>query len=194
MKNILSFLLALVSVSVYAQDTNPPPIYYSFVYALPAQPPVPTNLYSPSYYVQDTNQNNPTIDFPLPSTNWVWFYQTNWDTYNSSSNTQFFAQQWFNSQSNPSHDARYTNSPLWTAAFISGAQNYRSIIRAYQGVGSETNAVVTPQTISTFLGQNPAFVATPSNVVNMLSEALFAPSLLQWGDATTAKFPWRLIP
>lgn len=187
-----------MSLSALAQtnvlNTNLPPTYYTFVYAIPALPPEPTNLFSSSYYVSDTNSSNPLIDFPLISTNWQWFYESNWNAYNAQSNVQFSAQQWFNNQQNPSHDGRYTNSTLWTASFISGAQNYRSIIRAYSGVGAETNAVVTPQTISTFLGQNPGFVSTASNVVNMLSEALFAPSLLQWGDATTALFPWRLIP
>ena len=101
---------------------------------------------------------------------------------------------------NPSFDGRYTNSSAWSASFIINAQNYRSIIRAYTGTGSETNAVVTAQTIYTFLSQNPSFISGAggsTNVANMLIEAGIAPSFLQWGDATTAIF-WRnagrLIP
>lgn len=90
-------------------------------------------------------------------------------------------------------DAAMTNSPAWTTNFVNNCKMFRTILRAFGT--TETNAVVTSETMSTWLA---AYAMTNTITPQLTSQFIFMgqqyPQILQFGSSTTATFPWRLIP
>ena len=98
----------MMAGSVMAQtnsvSTNAPVPTYNFVYALPAVPPEPTNLFQTARYIISTNAVDPTQDTStnnvLP-TGYVWFPASTWEAQCVSSNQQFWANSWAANPINP---------------------------------------------------------------------------------------------
>lgn len=84
----------------------------------------------------------------------------------------------------------YTNA--WTPSFVANCKVFRTILRAFGT--TETNAVVDGTTMSGWLA---AYAQTNTITPQLVSQFLFMgqmyPQLLQY-SATTAVFPWFLIP
>lgn len=90
-------------------------------------------------------------------------------------------------------DAAITNSPAWTTNFVNSCKTFRSILRAFGT--TETNAVVTADTMSTWLSAYAMTnIITPQLTAQFIFMGQMYPQILQFGSATTAAFPWRLIP
>lgn len=85
-------------------------------------------------------------------------------------------------------DATITNSIYWTPDFVITLQQYRSIMRAYQGPSGETN-IVNAVTISKFLGQNPTWYAG-TNASNMTLEFITANNVLTYYPWYTNTMQW----
>jgi len=88
--------------------------------------------------------------------------------------------------------ASITNSPLWTPGFISVLQSYRSLIRAYDGFGAESNAVVSLTTSEGYFATNQPFIQVATNVFNAAYLNDIAARLTSLpGITNTAQF-WQL--
>lgn len=103
-----------------------------------------------------------------------------------------------------STDYQFTNSPLWTAPFIDDCQTFRSLIRAYQGFGAESNANVTVQTSLKYAVTNITFIKSTNylsditNAVNTMMEVFISKEMLVFPGITNTPQFWNeaghLIP
>jgi len=92
----------------------------------------------------------------------------------------------FNTTYSPAQ--QITNSIYWNADFIAALQQYRNVMRAYQGPYGETN-IVSAVTIAKFLGQNPTwYVGT--NASNMTLEYVVANDILVKFPQYTNTMQW----
>lgn len=89
-------------------------------------------------------------------------------------------------------NAAITNRQIWTPGFVSVLQDYRSVIRSYDGFGSESNAVVSLTTTEAFFATNAPFIQISTNVFNAAFLNDLANDIVALpGITNTAQF-WRL--
>jgi len=87
-------------------------------------------------------------------------------------------------------NASVTNSPLWSAGFVTTLKTWRSVLRSYDGIGQETNAVISWSTASNYFATNQAFITIATNGFNAGWLVDGATPILQLGFTNTAQFWW----
>lgn len=89
-------------------------------------------------------------------------------------------------------NANITNSPLWSAGLVTTLTTWRSVLRAYDGFGAESNSVVNWATASNFFATNQPFLQIPTNAFNANWLLAGASQITQLpGITNTAQF-WQL--